>query len=155
MKKKLWATLKMHAGAHKFITGTIALVLLILVWQFAGGLIQGARNTVTSLQTNSSESQAGREVKQATEAQTSANNTATDRKAEDLYRERALRPEVERTRRSAEEARTRARSAEVNYEQAKKNSNRSRLDRDSLHRRNCADLRELYPGEFFPGCDER
>ncbi|HEV2862863.1 MAG TPA: hypothetical protein VGX48_17740 [Pyrinomonadaceae bacterium] len=127
--------------------------LASVAWQFAGGVVSGARSAITSNQVQATEAQSHEAQVQAGAAIASANETAVERKVNDQVRERTIKPAVEQTAREAAAAKERVKGARSNYEKATNtNALRRGDDLGALHRRNCADLALLYPGERFARC---
>lgn len=139
--------------ANRIKAGLLALAALVLgLWFF--GVVAGIRHLFENRQVQQleqkatdAETKAGAQVKQA-------DQLATERAAEDLNRERTITPEIARTSRTVTETRERARKAQANYEKTLTQPDLV-IDPDTaaLHRRNCTDLAELYPGEQHPACD--
>jgi hypothetical protein len=125
----------------------VAAVLFGVVLLYVGaGLITSVRHAIEDAQVNSLE-------KKAEESQQRANQQGNSRRAEDLNREQTIAPERDRSRRDVVAARDRTRKAEIDYENARKNvPDSGGIDARALHERNCAELRELYPGESIPFC---
>lgn len=140
------------ALAHPLITLAIVSVLFYLVVTFGAGLIAGIRHKFEDRQVQQLEQKADQSEQNANKKIDEANEAAGDRQEEDTNRETNIRPRVEVTGRELEVARERRRKAEGNYENSRKNP-RTDSDAGALHERNCAELRELYPGEPLAGCD--
>ena len=135
------------------ICATVALCVVVGLWQVGGGVVSGIRSAVTSAQVTATEGQAHAAEAQAAQTTTDANNTAVERRVNDEIRAQTIAPEIVRTARVAAQANERVTRARASYEAAQTNSLRGDVDDHVLHVRNCADLRSLYPDERFARCE--
>jgi hypothetical protein len=136
------------ALVHKHPLATLigAVLLGVLLLYLATGAFDSFRHWREDKAVTGLENKAAQSEQQAAKED-------VNRQAEDLNRERTIQPELERTRRELAAARERTRKAEIDYENARKNiPDNGGTDTRALHDRNCADLRELYPGESIPFC---
>lgn len=130
---------------HPMITLVVACVLFYFGLTFGAGFIAGIRHVF--------EDRAVTELKTEGDKHLEAAGAAGAARAnEDANRNTNIRPRIEASTRDLESARERRLKAESNYEKSK-HTPLSDLAPGDLHERNCADLRELYPGEPSPYCD--
>jgi len=151
---KLAPRLLEWAQGHQLLTLIIACVLFYLVMTIGLRLGAGIRHAWENRTINQLEQKADKAESEANKQLDQASREQMNRQAEDLAREETIKPEVERTARDAAAAKERTRRAQSSYEKARKQNSDLGNDSDlhTLHERNCADLRELYPGESIPLC---
>lgn len=143
------------AQRNPLVTLGLAAALVI------GSIVAGAA-VITGIRYNLEDRKIEKMEKKTEEATTGmkgeisdADKAAQERAIEDAIRERTIKPEIQRTTRNLEEARSRTRAARNDYEKARKTNDLGNdSDPRALHERNCAELRELYPGEPIPLCDQ-
>jgi hypothetical protein len=140
------------ARAHPLATAIACGVLIFVAFYFGGQFITGIRQAFENHQVNALEKQSEQKQAEAEKSLKDADAASVDRKAEDLQRERNIKPAMKAAAENSEVARARARKAETNYEKARTSTPRTDIDLRVLHSRNCADLHELYPGEPIDGC---
>lgn len=128
-------------------------VILILALVLVAGAITAVRYQFQDRKVEKLEQKTDEAVTQKDQAKTAADTAAQERAIEDAIRERTIKPEIERTARNLEDARSRTKGARNDYDQAKKNTPRDDPDSHALHERNCSDLHELYPGDPLPYCE--
>lgn len=149
-------------GLAHFITTPPAFALLVvacvavgfLAVRFGDGLVSGFRSALTTRQVQATEGQAAKASADAGAQLGQANDTAVERKVNDRVREQTITPELEHTARASDHARERTTRARANYETAQTNSFHGGGTDSDLHKRNCADLAELYPGARFVRCSQ-
>jgi cell division protein FtsB len=137
-----------HALAILAITTVVVFVLVI----FGPALLLGIRHGFSNRQIEETKTEATAEKTAADEEKISAGEIEIERKAEDLNRERSLKPKREQSAAALAEASRRRRDAEELYEKNRKAGRSPAPDDLNLHRRNCSDLAELYPTRRFAGC---
>lgn len=141
------------AAKHPVRYLVIISVLLIAGLVLAVGTITAVRYKLQDRKVDQLERKTEDALKQEDAAKAEADKAAQERAIEDAIRERTIKPEIQRTARNLEEARSRTRGAKADYEQSKKNNPGNNPDSRAQHERNCAELRELYPGEPIPLCE--
>lgn len=141
MKDRIIALIQKHPLGSLFASAMLAILLLYVI-----------TSSLATLRHWREDKAVDQLEQKSTAAQNAAAKENINARAEDLNRERTIRPELERTRAAVGDARQRARKAETDYENARKNPVDSNIDVRALHDRNCADLRELYPNEPIDFC---
>lgn len=140
------------ARRHPYITLALAVVALYLLIVFGPAFAMGIRHGFSNRAIDKTKAEASAEKKAADQEKISAGQIEIERKAEDLNREQTLKPKRQQTAATLEEASRRRKAAEELYEKNRNDRRRPDPDDLNLHRRNCSDLAELYPGQRFAGC---
>jgi len=143
--------LQKHPVRYLVILAILLFVGLIII----GGTITAVRYRLQDRKVEKLEKKSEEAIEQKDAAKSEADKAAGERVIEDAIRERTIKPEIERTSRNLEDARSRTKEAQTDYDKARspKDSQGNDPDSRALHERNCSDLRELYPGETIPHCE--
>jgi hypothetical protein len=101
---------------------------------------------------NTQKTEATRQIGIAEQNTANANSAAHARQIEDIVREKTIEPRRRSDKALSADARLKTSRATQDYENSKNsNFNRSVSDSD-LHRANCSELSDLFPGETFADC---
>jgi hypothetical protein len=147
-------SLRLYSAARErpVVALIIAAALVYFVLLFGPALVLGIRHSFSERTIEKTKEAAATEKTAAEQERIDAGQIEIERKAEDLHRDQELKPQRLRAANSLAEARARRKEAEDRYETIRTNRRSPDPDGLTLHRRNCADLAELYPDQRFAGC---
>jgi|GEM_PF-3611302 len=134
-------------------TGVVSILAALFILAFlAIAVYDWGREKSINSQVNTRTTEATRQIGIAEQSTANANVSQATRQSEDTRREKVIEPRRRDDTAKSADARQRTARAKQNYENSRtSNFNRTVSDAD-LHRSNCDELSNLFPGEQFADC---